>query len=137
MKTIKNKISLTVIILAITTLCVQVASAQRSTPDEIKTDKGLLAIQPIQHGTVVFTWDNKTIYIDPYGGGKAFRDIASPDMIVITDIHGDHMNVETLQAIETSKAVFVVPKAVADQLPEAYKKQLVIINNGETITQLG
>jgi L-ascorbate metabolism protein UlaG (beta-lactamase superfamily) len=58
-------------------------------------------------------------------------------MILITDIHGDHLNIETLQAIETSKAVFVVPKAVADQLPETYKKQLVIIGNGETINQLG
>src|SRR5688500_2454246 len=106
-------------------------SAQRSAPDEITTNKGPLLIQPIQHGTVVFTWDNKTICIDPYGGAKAFTGVTAPDMIVITDIHGDHMNVETLQAIETSKAVIVVPKAVADQLPEPFKKQLVIINNGE------
>jgi L-ascorbate metabolism protein UlaG (beta-lactamase superfamily) len=113
------------------------ASAQRSAPDEIKTEKGALFIQPVQHGTVVFTWNNKTIYIDPYGGAKAFKGIAAPDMILITDIHGDHMSMETLQAIETAKAIMVVPKAVADQLPENYKKQLVIVNNDEKISQLG
>lgn len=123
--------------LALITLWPVSASAQRSAPDKIKTDKGPLAIQPIQHGTVAFTWDNKTVYIDPYGGGNAFKGIAAPDMIVITDIHGDHLNVETLQTIETSKAIFVTPKAVADQLPEAFKKQLVIIGNGEKTSQLG
>lgn len=112
-------------------------TAQRSTPDEIKTDKGSMLIQPILHGTVVFTWNNKTIYIDPYGGAAAFKDIAAPDMIVITDIHGDHMNPETLRGINTSGAVMVVPKAVAEQLGEEFKKQLVIIGNGETINQLG
>lgn len=110
--------------------------AQRSAPDEIKTSKGALSIQPVQHGTLVFTWNGKTIYIDPYGGGKAFKGITKPDMIVITDIHGDHLSMETLQAIETSKAIMVVPKAVADQLPPSYKEQLVILNNGEKTNRL-
>ncbi len=125
------------IFIAAVSLFPAATSAQRAAADEIKTDKGPLLIQPIQHGTVVFTWNNKTIYIDPYGGGKAFTGIAAPDMIVITDIHGDHMNVETLQSIETSKAIMVVPKAVADQLPEALKKQLVIIANDEKKSSLG
>ncbi|MEX1240989.1 MAG: MBL fold metallo-hydrolase [Cyclobacteriaceae bacterium] len=111
--------------------------AQLSKPDEVKTNKGSLIIQPIQHGSVVLTWDNKTFYIDPFGGGKYYKGIAAPDMIVITDIHGDHMNPETLGAIETGKAVFVVPEAVAEQLPEQYKKQCVIIGNGEKINNLG
>ncbi len=110
--------------------------AQRSAPDDFQTSKGKLSMQPVQHGTLVFTWNGKTIYIDPYGGEKAFKGIAKPDMIVITDIHGDHLNMETLQAIETSKAVIVVPKAVADQLPASYKEQLVILNNGEKTERL-
>lgn len=127
--------NLIVIVLLIVT-GLPVLLAQRSAPDEIKTSNGLLSIQPVQHGTVVFTWNGKTIYIDPYGGGKAFKGITKPDMIIITDTHGDHLNMETLQAIETSKAVFVVPKAVADQLPPSYKEQLVILNNGEKTTRL-
>ena len=132
-----NRITLTVIAVAFISLLSHITSAQRPTPDEVKTDKGPLIIQPIQHGSLVLTWDSKIIFIDPYGGAKAFKGIPVPDMIVITDIHGDHMNIETLKGIETSKAIMVVPKAVADQLPEAYKKQCVIINNGEKINQLG
>jgi L-ascorbate metabolism protein UlaG (beta-lactamase superfamily) len=118
-------------------LCSIAAFGQRSAPDVIKTKKGDLSIQPILHGTLVLTWNKKTIYLDPYGGAKAFAGIAPPDMIVITDIHGDHLSMETLQAIETSKAVFIVPQAVADQLPDAYRKQVVIMKNGDQTEKLG
>lgn len=106
--------------------------AQRPAADEIKTTKGSISIQPVLHGTVVFTYNGKTIYVDPFGGGKVFEGIAAPDLIIITDIHGDHLNVETLAAIKTENAHFVVPRAVADQLPGNYKKTMTVIGNGET-----
>ena len=111
--------------------------AQRVTPDIIETSKGSLAIQPIKHATIVFTWNGKTIYADPDGGTKAFEGIAAPDLILITDIHGDHFNVETLQAINTSKAIIVVPQAVADKMPDNLKAKSVVVSNGQTISQLG
>lgn len=112
------------------------AQAQRPAADVLQTSKGTLQIQPVLHGTVVFTWDGKTIYADPYGGAKAFEGIAAPDLILITDIHGDHMSLETLQAIETSKAIVVAPQAVADKLPENLKAKTVVLANGKSTTQL-
>jgi len=114
-----------------------VSDGQISKPDKTQTHSGPLIIQPLNHGSLVLTWDSKTICIDPYGGGKYYKDVASPDMIVITDIHGDHLSVETLSALKASNAIMVVPKAVAEQLPEPYKKQCVIVNNGEKINRLG
>jgi L-ascorbate metabolism protein UlaG (beta-lactamase superfamily) len=113
------------------------AVAQKSAPDQIETDKGALTIQPVLHGTVAFTWDGKTVYVDPYGGVEAFAGIAAPDLILITDIHGDHMDLKTLEAINTEKAVFVVPQAVADKLPEPFKQRVVVIGNGQHTEQLG
>ena len=81
--------------------------AQRATPDQFETTAGALSIQPIVHGTLVLTWNNKTIYVDPYGGAEKFEGIADPDIILITDIHGDHLNQNTLDALETSKANFL------------------------------
>lgn len=114
-----------------------VTSAQRPTPDQIETSKGVLSIQPILHGSLVMTWDSKTIYVDPYGGAKAFEGIAPPDLILITDIHGDHMNTETLAAIETSRSVIVAPQAVFDKLPENLRVKTVILSNGGTTEQVG
>lgn len=111
--------------------------AQRSTPDQIETKKGPLLIQPILHGTVALTWDNKTIYVDPYGGAKAFNGIAAPDLILITDIHGDHMSIETLEAIETSKAIIIAPSAVTEKLPDNLKAQTTSLDNGKKIEKLG
>jgi L-ascorbate metabolism protein UlaG (beta-lactamase superfamily) len=114
------------------------AQAQQTNgPDQIATSKGPLAIQPILHGTVAFTWDGKTVYVDPYGGAKAFEGIADPDLILITDIHGDHLDLETLAAINTEKATFVVPQAVADKLPDNYKQRVVVLGNSEHTEQLG
>jgi L-ascorbate metabolism protein UlaG (beta-lactamase superfamily) len=111
--------------------------AQPSKADEINTSKGPLRIQPILHGTVVFEWNGKTIYTDPYGGAEAFAGVAAPDLILITDIHGDHLHPETLAGINTAKATIVAPRAVADQLPAALKEKTVVIGNGERTEQLG
>jgi L-ascorbate metabolism protein UlaG (beta-lactamase superfamily) len=132
----KNKSAISLLILTLIFIAA-FSQAQRATADVIETEKGSLVIQPIVHGTVVFTWDSKTIYIDPYGGGSVFAGIAPADMVVITDIHGDHLHLETLQALETSAAIYVVPPAVADKLPEPFKSKAVILNNGNTTTQLG
>ncbi len=111
--------------------------AQRATPDQIQTANGLLTVQPILHGTVALEWNNKTIYVDPYGGANVFEGIKPPDLVLITDIHGDHLNAETLYALDLSKSVLVVPKAVADQLPDNLKSKAVVLDNGKNTVQLG
>ena len=104
--------------------------AQRATPDIIPTKEGTITIQPITHATFVLQWNGKTIYVDPYGGADAFKGIDAPDLILITDIHGDHTNLETLKGLDTKKATFIVPPDVADLLRKDYEKQITIIKNG-------
>lgn len=110
---------------------------QRPAPDKFATNNGNLIIQPILHATLVLQWNDKTIYIDPYGGANAFADIDPADMILITDIHGDHLNTKTLEAIQTNHPIVIAPKAVAEKLPENMKHNLVVLNNGAITTQLG
>ena len=93
--------------------------------DEIK-------ITPIEHATAVIEWNDITIYIDPTGGSTAFKNQKKPDLILITDIHGDHFNKETLEAIDISKATFVVPQAVADEMPDEFADKLEILANGSS-----
>jgi len=113
------------------------AFAQRATPDQFQTSNGTLTVQPVLHGTAALEWNSKMIYVDPYGGAKVFEGIRPPDLVLITDIHGDHLNVETLNALDLSKSVLVVPKAVADQLPETLKGKAVVLDNGKSTVQLG
>lgn len=121
-------------ILCLMLLAFTIAVAQRPTADKIETSKGPLMIQPLNHATMALTWQGKTVYTDPNGGAKTFEGVKAPDIIVITDIHGDHFNPETLQAIDASKATLVVPQAVADKLPDALKGKAIVLANGQTKT---
>ena len=108
-----------------------VAAAQ-ITGDVIRTSRGDLVIHPIDHATFAMAWNGQTIYVDPVGGGGRFAGLPSPDLIVVTDIHGDHMNAETLSAVVTPGTTIVVPAAVAEQLPASLMGQTISLANGET-----
>ncbi|MEX2398060.1 MAG: MBL fold metallo-hydrolase, partial [Balneolales bacterium] len=121
----------TVLFLLILVICTLPADAQLSTtPDIFETDKGELTVYAINHGSVAFTFDGKTILVDPYGGAELYSQFEAPDIIFITDNHGDHLNSETLEGLETDSTTFVVPQAVADELSER-QDQLLIIGNNE------
>jgi L-ascorbate metabolism protein UlaG (beta-lactamase superfamily) len=114
-----------------------VTMAQRPAADKIETSKGALTIQPLNHATLALSWQGKTIYVDPTGGSKMFEGIAAPDLVLITDIHGDHFNTETLEALDLGKAKLIVPQAVADKLPAQLKSKAVVLSNGKNIEQMG
>lgn len=84
--------------------------------DTIQTREGQLIITPIQHGSLVLEYKGNTIYVDPYSGGENYKAINEPDLILITDIHGDHLDKETLGELNLEKASFIVPAAVKEQL---------------------
>lgn len=100
--------------------------------DQIPTEQGNLTIHPINHATFEMTWNSKTILVDPVGGADRFHGMPKPDLVFITDIHGDHLNADTLQALVTDKTSIVAPQAVADKLPNTLKSKTTVMNNGET-----
>lgn len=108
------------------------ASAQ----DIIPAKGGDIMIKPIVHGTFVMKYNDLTIYVDPYGGADRFAGEKPADLVLITDIHGDHHNQETLDGLDLSQAIIVAPQAVAEKLPAGKYKSIVIIGNGENKTIL-
>ena len=111
-----------------------IANAQHYS-DELEVDKGKVKIAPVQHASLVLQWRGKTIYVDPAGGAERFGSFPKPEIILITDIHGDHMDKKTLAGLRKEKAVFIVPAAVADSLKPLYNNKMIIIKNGESITE--
>src|SRR5438093_9696297 len=97
------------------------AASKEIAGDRVATDDGDLIIHPVEHATFLMSWKGKTIYVDPVGGGKAFEAFPHADLVLITDIHGDHLNADTVKEVVTEKSSIVAPKAVADKLPEKLK----------------
>ncbi|MUP43583.1 MBL fold metallo-hydrolase [Gramella aestuarii] len=109
-----------------------------NTKEEInKSEATNIEIIPISHATAVVKWGDAVFYLDPIGGAEAFKSQKKPDFILVTDIHGDHMNAETLMAVQTDKSKIIVPKAVQEELPEELQDKLVVMNNGETLQHSG
>ena len=100
-------------------------------PQMIPAQKGGIKVFPVLHATMVLQWDNKTIYVDPYGGADKFSDFPAADLILITDIHGDHLNKETLAALDLKNTEVVAPSAVAEQLGDLPFKKVWTLGNGE------
>jgi L-ascorbate metabolism protein UlaG (beta-lactamase superfamily) len=92
---------------------------------------GQLTVRPIEHATFVLSGGGTTIYVDPVGGGEAFAGLSSPDLILITDIHGDHLDKPTIAAVAAEGTTVVAPRAVADRLGE-WGGTTKILANGET-----
>ena len=96
-----------------------------------------LKIIPIEHATAILEWNGITIYIDPVGGVDVFAGQKHPDLILITDIHGDHFSLETMQELNTEKAKIMVPQVVADEMPDAFTPQIDVLKNGDTKERYG
>ncbi|MBU6403028.1 MAG: MBL fold metallo-hydrolase [Verrucomicrobia bacterium] len=100
--------------------------------DAIPTSQGDLIIHPINHATFAMAWNTNTIYVDPVGGAQRFAGLPRPNLILVTDIHGDHLNPETLAAVAGPTTRIVAPAAVAEKLPDPLRAQTTVLANGQT-----
>jgi L-ascorbate metabolism protein UlaG (beta-lactamase superfamily) len=86
-------------------------------------------IIPIHHASLILDW-GKIIYVDPAWSIDLYKDKPSPDLVLITDIHYDHLNVDVLKNLK-GEFLIIAPKAVYDELPEDLKQKTKILNNFE------
>lgn len=89
-------------------------------------------ITPISHATAVIEFDDTTIYLDPTLGAASFSAFKKANYVLITDIHGDHMNINTLKELDLDSTTIIAPIAVAKNLAELNVKEIITINNNET-----
>jgi len=102
-------------------------TVEKTANENIQTTIG---ITPISHATMVLDWGGKIIYVDPVGGAKAFEEQPNPDVILVTDIHGDHFSAETLNAVIVEKTVIIAPMAVVEKMDPTLASKTSILNNG-------
>ncbi len=107
------------------------------TIQDVISNMSEIGIYPVSHATALINWGTEVIYTDPVGGAKAFAGLDEAGIILITDIHSDHLSIETLSGVVKENTVIVVPKAVADLLPEALLKKSIVLANGEKTNQKG
>lgn len=91
-----------------------------------KTSAGAVEITPIYHATAMIKAGNDTIYIDPAPPAN-ISGLQPGSLILITDVHGDHLNAADITALSDDKTEIIAPAAV-----QATVKQAKALANGES-----
>jgi L-ascorbate metabolism protein UlaG (beta-lactamase superfamily) len=90
------------------------------------TSAGPVAITPINHASARITGGGDTIYIDPAKPAK-IEGMAPGGLILVTDIHGDHMDAADITALSNAQTVVIAPAAVQKTITQAK-----VLANGES-----
>ena len=93
--------------------------------DALSTSAGEVAITPVMHGTVLLEHAGKAWYVDPWSQADLTKS-PKADVILITDVHGDHMDPAAIAAIRKPSTVIIAPAAVAATVTDAR-----VLANGE------
>ncbi len=98
-------------------------------------------ITPIEHATGIIEWgkepDVTRIFFDPTGGADAYIGLIGERgaaIVVVTDIHGDHLSTSTLSAVVGANTILIVPQAVQDLLPPDLAARATVLANGQSTT---
>ena len=111
-----------------TLLLVLVLAVPLAAADIEKTSVGELKITPVQHGSLMLEFSGQVWHIDPWSQAD-YAALPKADVILVTDIHGDHLDPKAIAAVRKASTVIVAPAAVAKTVMEAK-----VLNNGAKTT---
>ena len=122
------------ILLILFVLCTaNLATAQNQfKTDIITTTSGDLKITFIGHGTLLFTFSEKIIHVDPYGRLADYSTLPKADIILITHEHGDHFDLKVIKMLRTEKTSLVLTKSCTKDISGG-----IVLKNGDVQTVQG
>jgi len=109
--------------------------AQSTAQDTIPTSAGDVTITPVHHASLLLSFGNEVIYVDP--AEADFSALPAATAILITHAHGDHLDPETLTKVAGDTAPILTTAEVAGKLPEALKARATVVANGASTTFAG
>src|ERR1035438_6303522 len=87
-------------------------------PQIFPTSAGPVKITPLTHASTLIEAGGKTIYLDPAKPVK-FSGLPKADLILITDIHGDHMDPDSIKEVSKAETEILAAPAVVQTVTNA------------------
>jgi L-ascorbate metabolism protein UlaG (beta-lactamase superfamily) len=97
--------------------------------DTVPASGGNITLTPMAHAHVMIEHGGKVIHIDPSNMAN-YANAKPADLVLVTDVHGDHMDPASIDKVKKASTLYVAPAALEGKLPGA----TTTINNGETKT---
>lgn len=108
-------------------------AASTEDPARVTTDAGTLEVIPFQHASFLLQWEDLAIHIDPvadaYAASPAAAYAPMADIVLVTDLHGDHLDPAQIAKVRKPGATVIAPEASAIDIPEP-----TILANGASTT---
>lgn len=107
----------------------------------IKTKGGEIKVTALMHGSLMLSMADKSVYIDPTMDALKFASSDKPeslpkaDLILITDIHDDHMDADAVTLLRKEGAAVIAPDAVIKALGEKLPDP-TMMSNGQKLEVL-
>ena len=93
--------------------------APASAANVISGDESI-TITPLQHASFYLEAGSLVVYIDPTSAASKQRaGLPKADVILVTDIHGDHLDAGEIERLRKPETKIVAPQAVVAKLPGA------------------
>jgi L-ascorbate metabolism protein UlaG (beta-lactamase superfamily) len=119
------------LVLACLILAISSSARSQTATQAFPTSAGSVKITPLFHASTLIEAGGKTIYLDPAKPAK-LSEHPKADLILITDIHPDHMDPASITAVSKEETEILAPPAVVETVKTARP-----ISNGETKTWQG
>ncbi|MDI6849787.1 MAG: MBL fold metallo-hydrolase [Candidatus Saccharicenans sp.] len=107
-------------------------SGQKHEEDLIPTASGDLKITFLGHGTLMFTFQNRVIHVDPWQEQADYRQLPKADLILITHEHFDHLDPEAIKILRQDSTVVIGTAACQSRVPG-----LKVMKNGDRLSVIG
>ncbi|NOU19379.1 MAG: MBL fold metallo-hydrolase [Bacteroidales bacterium] len=104
-------------------------NAQNS--DTISTTKGNIIIHFLGHGSLMFDFNGKFIYIDPFSKVADYSTQPKAGLILVTHHHGDHLDSTALKDVWKDNTVLYWTQECEKQ--SKFKPKSNVVNNNEHV----
>jgi L-ascorbate metabolism protein UlaG (beta-lactamase superfamily) len=105
--------------------------APQTTSPQTALTEGDVRITPIMHASLQLEYKDRVIHVDPTSEGN-YEGAKQADLILVTDIHQDHLDPAAISRLRKAGAPVVAPSAAAPKIENP-----TVIANGESKTIAG
>jgi len=99
--------------------------------DVLKTSEGELEMFFIGHGTLMFTYQDLVIHIDPVSREADYSTLPDADLILVTHQHGDHLDMTAINKLLKNGTSIVMTETCLAQLEDF---EASVMKNGDILS---
>lgn len=111
------------------------ASAESDGAEGSEESAGAAGVEvvPLDHGSFLLEWEGDVIAVDPVSDAleAAGEEVSEVDLVLLTDIHPDHLDADAVSQVRGEGAPVVAPQAVVDEAGDDLA-ETTVMENGDT-----